>query len=273
MKYLSYFLLFFTFGFTAFSQEIYLPETTYINYPFMTISFKNNEIRLWEAGTLDPVDYSPRTPERNLKGTYNLENIGGVNFINIQWENNQRERFLILYNNELCYLYKTDGNVYFRGFKIRGGAPGELTFPVSSRSTASSHLIEGNIVYSIDKLNERIGECWVEGVPGHGINETLHINEWPGIDLNSIHISIGFVSFNRPHLYNQNSRPKKIELSVVNKFSITVDLNDTPNFQTINLPVGIGRNDILVLKILEVYEGTRYEDTCINMLLVDIGRY
>jgi len=273
MKHLFYFLLFLAIGSSAFSQERYLPENTYINYPFMTISFKNNEIKLWEAGTVDPVDYSPRTPTRNLNGIYYLEDIDGVDYINIHWENNQKEKFLILYNNDLCYLYKTDGYVYFRGFQIRGGAPGELTSPVSNRSTASSHLIEGNVVYSIDKLNERIGECWVEGVAGHGIKETLYINEWFGIDLNSIHISTGFVSFHRPHLFRQNSRPKKIELSVVNKFSIILDLDDTPNFHTINLPVGVGRNDILVLKILEVYEGTRYEDTCINMILVDISKY
>ncbi|MDR1839330.1 MAG: hypothetical protein LBQ93_07110 [Treponema sp.] len=269
---LQFLLMFLIVNNSIFSQNIYLPESSYIMYPMMVFSFKNNEIQFWEAGTVNR-DGSEREPEKNLNGIYHLEYIDKMNFINIQWENNQNERYLILYNNELCYLYKTDGNVYFRGFKIRRGAPGELCFPANSSNvqiTSSSYLVEGNTTYSADKLYERIGECWAEGVEGQGINETLYLRT---LRANSLHISTGFVSFNRPYLFNYNSRPRKIELYVRNKFQFIIELKDTPNFQTINLPEQLDKDDILELKILEVYTGIRYEDTCINIILLDWVRY
>jgi hypothetical protein len=238
----------------------------------MIIRFENNEIMLWENSSFN-MDGSQRTQERNLNGIYYLENINDVNFIIIQWENNQIERYLILYNNFLCFLYRSDGYPYFRGFKFRGGASGEGCFSVDYSNveiTASSYLIESNVTYNTGKLTEKIGECWVEGVTGQGINETLYIKM---TGTNSIHISTGFISYNRLYLFGQNSRPRKIELSVENKYKIITDLDDTPNFQTINLPEQLEENDILKIKILEVYLGTRYEDTCINTILLDWANY
>lgn len=87
----------------------------------------------------------------------------------------------------------------------------------------------------------------------------------------ALHISIGFVSYERPYLYEENSRPRKLNISVAGKFSFTADLVDTPNFQTINLPQTFGRNDELVIEILEVYPGTKYEDTCINNIFYDMA--
>jgi hypothetical protein len=265
-------LFFLLFSVNIFSQEFFLPESSYINYPMMTFSFKGNKIEYWEAGTINK-DGSIKEPEKNLQGTYFFEIVDKVNFINVQWENNQNEKYLILFNNELCFLYKMDGNMYFRGFKMRRGAPGESCFSVAYSNveiTASSYLLEGNVVYSTDKLNEKAGECWAEGVSGQGLNEILYMKM---AGTNSIHISTGFVSFSKPYLFDQNSRPKKIELSVDNKYRIIVDLDDTPNFQTINLPEQLGRNEVLRLRILEVYNGTKYEDTCINTILFDWGKY
>jgi hypothetical protein len=267
MKYIL-FVLFSVFSSTAYSQEYFLPESKYIKYNDEGFSFKNNEIEHWMI-----INYHKPPFERTIKGVYYLEIIDNVTFINIQWENNQKEKYLILYNNIICLLYKNDGDVYFRGFKIRGGAPGELCSSVNNSEleiTATSHLIEGNIIYSTAKLNYRTGECWAEGVNGQGINETLYIKL---ARANTIHISIGFVSFNKPYLFNQNSRPRKIELSVENKYRIIINLENTPNIQTINLPEELGRNEILELKILDVYHGIKYDDTCINMILVDRSKY
>ena len=76
------------------------------------------------------------------------------------------------------------------------------------------------------------------------------------------------MTYNKPYLYKQNSRPKKIRLTAESLFSIEVDLIDTPNFQTIIFPVRL-KNEILKLEILEVYPGTKYEDTCINAILFE----
>jgi hypothetical protein len=59
---------------------------------------------------------------------------------------------------------------------------------------------------------------------------------------------------------------------VEGKFSITVDLKDTPHYQEIKLPSDISdiRGKVLILEILDVYPGTKYEDTCINTIVCEL---
>jgi hypothetical protein len=235
----------------------------------MIYEFKNNQTRFLSAGTLrnNGVD------EIDLMGTYEVSNKEGVDFIEFHMDGNTKENYLILYNENLCYLYKSDGYSSFRGYKLRSGAPGESSFSVNYSNVeirSSSYLIENGVEYSTDKLNEKIGICWVEGVNGQGINEILYLKMG---NTKSIHISNGFVSYEKPYLYRQNSRLKKIELSVENKYTKILDLADTPNFQTIKLPQELLNNEILKIKILEVYPGDKYEDTCINMILMDMVQY
>jgi hypothetical protein len=54
-----------------------------------------------------------------------------------------------------------------------------------------------------------------------------------------------------------------------NKFSIVVELKDTPHYQEIKFPSVIDGNDTLVLEILDVYPGIKYDDTCINTILFE----
>jgi hypothetical protein len=259
------------FSFNGFGQE-YLPASSYINYPMAQIAFKDNKIFFWEAGTLNR-DGTLKEAEKNLNGTYYLETTNNIKFLNIKWENGQTEKYLILYNNNLCYLYKDEGYMFFRGFKITNAAPGEFCFNVNYRNVqieSSSYLTERNVEYSTMNLNEKIGICWAEGVPGNGIGETLSIKM---AGANTLHISIGFISLNKPYLFNENARPSKVELSVQDKYSIIANLDDTPNFQTIKLPEKLEKDETLKIKILDVYKGIKYEDTCINMILIDEAKY
>ena len=270
MKY-TFLLVGLLFSMNIFCQNM-LPNSFYIEYPSMTFEFKENNIIFWESGTLNR-DGSLKEPEKNLVGTYYLETINGIDFVNVRWDNSQSEKYLILYNNNLCYLYKNDGYMYFRGFRITNVAPGEFCFTNDYDNVqieSSTYLIEGTINYNTKNLNDRIGICWAEGVNGNGINEKLFLRME---NANTLHISTGFVSYNKAYLFMENSRPKKIKLSVENKYSIIVDLKDTPNFHTIKLPEKLNRNEILVMEILEVYPGTKYEDTCINMILMDESIY
>jgi hypothetical protein len=270
MKY-TFFLICLFLNIDIFCQNI-LPNSRYIDYPSATFEFKGNNIIFWESGTLNR-DGSLKEPEKNIIGTYYLENINGIDFVNIRWNNNQNEKYLILYNNNLCFLYKNDGPIYFRGFRITNAAPGEFCFSINYSNVqieSSSYLTEGNISYTTKNLNSNIGICWAEGVNGNGINEKLFIKME---NANTLHISAGFVSFNKTYLFRENSRPKKIKLSVENKYSIIVDIEDTPNFHTIKLPEKLNKNETLVMEILEIHLGTKYEDTCINMVLVDEAIY
>jgi len=109
-------------------------------------------------------------------------------------------------------------------------------------------------------INWRINSAWAEGVPGHGINETI---TFTGVQAIRFYISIGYVSYSRPELYTENSRPKKILVTVDGK-SIELMLKDTPAYQTIDVDAFSSK---VTIQILEVYTGTKYEDTCINSII------
>jgi hypothetical protein len=204
-------------------------------------------------------------------GTYALNVQDNITFLDVHFDNGKDERWLILANGTLCDIYKPDGK-HIRG--VTGSVNREeiiLVWPgiVSS----SSYLIESGVSYPPDNLaiNYRTDKPWVEGVEGHGINEKIFFEKGFGINC-SLHISIGYISYDKPYLYYQNSRPKTIKLSVENKFSIMVDLKDTPHYQEILLPSDIYQEDILILEILDVYPGTKYEDTCINTIFIEWNR-
>jgi hypothetical protein len=238
-----------------------LDAISYIDYPSRIINFgENYSIEKWTNGT-----YKSET----IFGKYSLEYREDVLFIQILWEDNTFEEFLILVSNHMCYLYRNNSDPYFRGYKLRGGAPGESSFAGNGNTIVSSaYLIENQIHYSTDNLDERIGQCWA--VKGYGINETLSLKM---AQINSISISIGFISFDNPYLWKENSRPKTVELAVKDKFIFLFELQDIPSYQVINLPVELENDDTLVIKIIDVYEGTKYEDVCINSIVLNWGNY
>ena len=248
----------------AFSQEN--SKIIYANNPDSAIVFENNN-----KITISTIDF---TTDREIvrRGIYSMSMKHGIPFINVTWENNVIETFLMLSNNFVCYLYKaSDPSPHVLGFAGSYNR-GEFVFSTPKNIKASSSHVEKGRPYSPDQINQKLGQAWVEGARDQGIHEKLFINapyltSQQGCTL--LHISIGFVSYEKPHLYEENSRPKKLNVSVANKFSFIVDLVDTPNFQTINLPQVLGINDILVIEILDVYPGTKYEDTCINSILYD----
>lgn len=243
---------------------VYSQDNSKINYvsiPESAITFEgNNKITIY---TLD-LNTEKST---EIHGTYSMSVKYGVPFINITWENNTTDTFLMLSNNVACFLYKAGNqNPYLSGCSGSYNR-NEGVFRSPESIKASSFLIENEKQYSPDQINPKLGQVWAEGKKGQGLHEKLFIN--PPYRCTALHISIGFVSFEKPYLYEENSRPKKLRVSVVGKFSFTADLDDTPNFQTIKLSQSVGEKDVLVIEILDVYQGTKYEDTCINFILYD----
>jgi hypothetical protein len=86
------------------------------------------------------------------------------------------------------------------------------------------------------------------------------------------------VSYNKPYLFKYNSRPRKIRISYEGEIAKTIELLDTPNFQEIltlwpypqyesSYPDKNLWEKDLWIEIIDVYPGTRYNDTCINFLV------
>jgi len=129
---------------------------------------------------------------------------------------------------------------------------------------ASSSLTEGSVHYGPDNLGTpRDRLPWVEGAAGHGIGEHIDISlQFP---TSRFWVSIGFVSYERPELYELNSRPKRVV--VVDRDSgesTEFTLKDSPDLQFLELGFQARR---MRITIKEVYPGTRWDDTAINFIM------
>ena len=134
---------------------------------------------------------------------------------------------------------------------------------------ASSYLIEGKTLYKPDNLSSTEGLPWASA-NGYGINDTIQILI-PACNVKQLNFYNGFQSKEKPHLYNANSRAKKISIKCLNtNKSIYINLKDSNEKQIIDLKsLGISYNTYVTLEItiLEVYPGEKYKDLCIQAII------
>lgn len=141
----------------------------------------------------------------------------------------------------------------------------------STKYSATSELIENNFTYEVENLGETNLIPWVENAPDSGIGQTITM-EWPvwkdrdgsqgGIG--ALIFLNGFISFDKPYLYEANNRIKEIRLySRDGSYDFQTELDDTPNPQIVFLPVPTSE---MCVEIKSVYKGNKWNDTCINSI-------
>jgi len=136
---------------------------------------------------------------------------------------------------------------------------------------STSFLSEGEIHYTAGNLNYLRGKMpWAEGASGFGIGEQVSFSSFPvNRSIHAIIISIGYVDYEKPYLYYYNSRPKILRIWYDQKSKyFDHDLIDSPDPQLINFQTEVTD---FTLEILDIYEGTKWEDTCINFVLTVSG--
>jgi hypothetical protein len=179
----------------------------------------------------------------------------------------EEEHWLALRGGDLLFLYDGEGEppLFFGVTGSKRRLQALHYFPEAF--SASSFLTEGDTEYSPDNLDWHwTRKPWVEGVPGQGIGEEIYIDRWFG----RLWISIGFVSYDRPELYELNSRPKTIRVvSEATGEERVVELEDTPNLQPIDVPGDweTASDGGIRIIIEEVFPGSRWEDTAINFIV------
>lgn len=132
----------------------------------------------------------------------------------------------------------------------------------------TSSLIEKTKSYPIENLcNLAVATPWVENTPGYGIGESFVIeNSW-GKVYKTLLIINGYISYEKPHLYKQNGRIKQIKITgIISRKSKILNVLDTPHPQTVDISFISEAEDIMV-EIAAVYEGSKYEDTCIHYMI------
>lgn len=140
--------------------------------------------------------------------------------------------------------------------------------------TSSSYLVENisgqQVSYPPQNLqNGDIQSPWVEGEPGSGVGSIISVDERPGEGIPNLVFVNGFFHPTKRYLYEYNNRIKKFLFESTddeNPYDMIIELEDSPNFQTFWLP-RITKS--FNLTILEVYKGTKYDDTCLAGLYSD----
>jgi hypothetical protein len=254
MKKLAVGILLFVFSTVLFCQEIENAYTSYLD----------KKIVFYRDGKVAISGFDMDTGRSTVReGVYFRDDSTGFGYIEIV---NPGEKYLVLKNDIVCFLIDRKNRVYAR-CASGGGARSEFILNDADSIAASSFLVENNTAYKAQNMNEPSGRPWAESVSGNGIHEKLFIKKFMA---KAIYISTGFVSFDKPQLYRENARPKRLKISVNNQDAFYVDLLDVPDYQTIKLPKALGINDTVIIEIMEVYSGTDYEDTCINSILYDL---
>lgn len=215
------------------------------------VSFKNQQITI--------TNFESDIPQVDSK--YSLINDNKITFLSIE---NTQEKVLVLANEDLILLYKKNDKPWI--FATNLGRKEEGLYSISSsKINASSELKEGNTIYAASNLcNLELNKPWVEGVNGNGEGEKIILNG----SASFIYFLNGYVSYTKPYLYEQNSRPKKIKITLLDtseKEELFFEIKDSPNPQKLSLNRFYSGK--MELEILEVYKGTKYQDTCINSLL------
>ena len=219
-----------------------------------SIRFKDNTIFF--------IDYEKGKKSENYiieSYKYRERKDGGLTFLDLE----NGTTYLCIASDDVLLLYKQNKKEpeYFGYYTIRGYEA--LRLPNKLCFEASTYLKEKNKEYPAENIGTWDLETpWVENVKGNGIGQKVTF----GIDDSVIYIMTGYVSYEKSYLYKENSRPKKIKLTFldVNKEPMIIELEDTPAPQKITLGERIESN--VELEILEVYEGTKYQDTCINTI-------
>ncbi len=115
-------------------------------------------------------------------------------------------------------------------------------------------------------IDGNIGTAWVEGVDGPGIGESLTLNIGIPAELWNIGLLAGY--FASPELLAANNRLKKVQITLSDGTSITEEFEDSSTTRVVHFD-DIHTVDWVRVTILEVYPGTRWDDTAISELAVN----
>ena len=177
-----------------------------------------------------------------------------LDFLTLVCSGNSKENYLK--NWEIYYNYHDDSFKYnsmpwLRGFEVK---------------KADSFLVEK--LKDGTELKYLPEFTWVSEIPwatkGDSSKKKIYLKPNSPMIYNAIVIANGFICFDKPYLYEQNSRAKTIRISWDNKTK-DFELKDTPNFQTLVLSDSDTCYDgNIQLEILDVYKGSKYSDVVIS---------
>ncbi len=131
--------------------------------------------------------------------------------------------------------------------------------------TCSSFLYWEGKEYPPEQMVDYLPEtAWMEGADGYGRGESVTITYDAKYHINGMEIYNGY--HKSEELYYENGRPKKLLLEFDDGNAYTVTLDDVYGSREIRFGQSYYTKNVTIT-ILDVYEGTKYEDTAISEVL------
>lgn len=112
--------------------------------------------------------------------------------------------------------------------------------------------------------------AWVEGVAGDGLGEWIEFYFESSAPVTTFIISNGYIK--SPKLYLENNRVKKLKLYINGEVYGILNFKDICSEQRFEIPpikFQKDKTNVLRFEIMEVYKGTKYDDTVISEINFD----
>ena len=144
----------------------------------------------------------------------------------------------------------------------------DCTYSNANNIVASSALkAQGSKNYKASNIFDRDPEtAWVEGVKGHGIGQWIEFKNvcvrqdgyWCGVG--SISILNGYAKSDKA--WRENGRVKRLKVYCNGKPKYILELQNSRSLQSFNVDIDAGTK--IRFEILDVYPGTKFQDTVIS---------
>lgn len=198
-------------------------------------------------------------------GKYQIQETDDVTFITFKDEVGKPfiEKAAVLYNDDLCFLFDDNCILFSNDDEIKSSK-----WKIIRSVSSSSFLKEKNVVYDGSTLmNCQKIIPWVEGNSDYGIGEWIEFEFYEQENISGFIISNGFVSYEKPYLYRQNSRIEKVSIETdKGPFSQNILLEDKCQLQKITFDKPV-TTKYIKLTIMSVYSGKKWKDTCLSRII------
>jgi len=128
---------------------------------------------------------------------------------------------------------------------------------------------QGSKDYGPEQLNASAGGAWCEGVPGHGVGQTITFHQKPAHVIATIVFVNGYAASEKT--FRENGRVKRMRIETSGGYKREIDLKDTRDVQKIKLSPS--RVSWIRSTILDVYPGDKHQDTCITTLSAVVDEF
>jgi len=127
-------------------------------------------------------------------------------------------------------------------------------------SQSGSSYGPGNLFDNSDRT------AWCEGVRGNGEGQEIYIRIVDGIPFRRLLINNGYAK--SEDSYRNNGRARTIDVFTDRGDRIRAVLPDTSSEVMVNLPGPIEYHELRI-QIVDVYPGSKFQDTCLNLVTPD----